>query len=107
MTNLVVSSKLGCISRGWEWQIPRDYFGFPVPQDIATNLSRVAVTSAVGTSSPLLSSCYTLPPPASHISLCPKNSLTPKRKKRNLRKEKKWRRGKGKKRENERREKIS
>lgn len=48
MTNLVVSSKLGCISRGWEWQIPRDYFGFTLPQDIATNLSRVALTSAVG-----------------------------------------------------------
>jgi hypothetical protein len=48
MSNLVVIAKVGCISRGWEWQIPQNYFGFPVPEDVAVNLSRVAVTSAVG-----------------------------------------------------------
>ncbi|KAI9639539.1 uncharacterized protein MKK02DRAFT_39849 [Dioszegia hungarica] len=47
MSNLVVIAKVGCISRGWEWQIPQNYFGFPVPEDVAVNLSRVAVTSAV------------------------------------------------------------
>lgn len=48
VTNLQITGDLGCIFRGFQYQIPRDYFGFPLPDDISKNLSKVAVTSVVG-----------------------------------------------------------
>lgn len=50
VSNLVITAKLGCIQRGWQWQIPDDYFGFKIPTDISQNLSKVAVTSVIGES---------------------------------------------------------
>jgi hypothetical protein len=50
VSNLVITAKLGCIQRGWQWQIPDDYFGFEIPTDISQNLSKVAVTSVIGES---------------------------------------------------------
>ncbi|WVR07198.1 hypothetical protein IAU60_004239 [Kwoniella sp. DSM 27419] len=47
VSDLVITNKLGCIFRGYQWQIPSGYFGFPVPDDINLNLSKVAVTSVV------------------------------------------------------------
>lgn len=48
ISNLVITGKQGCINRGFGWSIPSSYFGFPLPDDINYNLSRVAVTSVVG-----------------------------------------------------------
>ncbi|WWC89501.1 uncharacterized protein L201_004425 [Kwoniella dendrophila CBS 6074] len=47
VSNLVITGKLGCIFRGFQYQIPSGYFGFPVPDDINLNLGKVAVTSVV------------------------------------------------------------
>jgi hypothetical protein len=52
ISNLIETADLGCVQRGFEWAVPVQYFGFPLPTDIAVNLSRVAVLSVVGTSSP-------------------------------------------------------
>ena len=43
VTSLAVTTKVGCIYRGWEWQIPNQYFGFPLPDEINISLSRVAI----------------------------------------------------------------
>ncbi|KAK4687205.1 hypothetical protein P7C73_g2917, partial [Tremellales sp. Uapishka_1] len=48
VSNLVITGKEGCIFRGWQYQIPEDYFGFPLPDDINQNLSRVVTTSVAG-----------------------------------------------------------
>lgn len=48
----MIAGKQGCIQRGFEWQVPPNYFGFRLPDDIAYNLSKVAVTSVVGTPLP-------------------------------------------------------
>ena len=48
VTNLQITSSLGCVQRGFQWQVPRDYFGFPLPDDISKNISKAAVTSVVG-----------------------------------------------------------
>lgn len=50
MTNLQITNSLGCIQRGYQWQLPRNYFGFPLPDDISKNLSKAAVTTVVGKS---------------------------------------------------------
>ena len=47
VSNLQTTDSLGCINRGYQYQLPRDYFGFALPDDIAKNLSKVAVTSVV------------------------------------------------------------
>ncbi|OCF60415.1 hypothetical protein L486_00048 [Kwoniella mangroviensis CBS 10435] len=47
VSSLVITGKLGCIFRGFQYQIPSGYFGFPVPNDINLNTSKVAVTSVV------------------------------------------------------------
>ncbi|WWD17475.1 hypothetical protein CI109_101916 [Kwoniella shandongensis] len=47
VSNLVITEKMGCIFRGFQWQIPVGYFGFTIPNDINLNLGRVAVTSVV------------------------------------------------------------
>ena len=43
VTSLAITTKVGCIYRGWEWQIPDRYFGFPLPDEINISLSRVAI----------------------------------------------------------------
>jgi hypothetical protein len=43
-----VQNPLGCIYRGFQYQLPANYFGFPLPDDISKNLSKVAVTTVVG-----------------------------------------------------------
>jgi hypothetical protein len=43
VTDLAVSSKIGCTYRGWEWGIPERYFGFPLPDEINQSVSRVSV----------------------------------------------------------------
>ena len=48
VSNLEITGKLGCIFRGWQYQIPGNYFEFDLPTDIAQNFSKVAVTSVVG-----------------------------------------------------------
>ncbi|KAK8864227.1 hypothetical protein IAR55_001473 [Kwoniella newhampshirensis] len=47
VANLVITSKLGCIFRGWQYQIPGGYFGFDIPNDINLNLGKAVVTSVV------------------------------------------------------------
>lgn len=47
-SNLIINGKLGCIFRGFQYQIPNGYFGFTVPNDINMNLSKVLVTNVVG-----------------------------------------------------------
>lgn len=47
-SNLIISGELGCIFRGFQYQIPDGYFGFAVPNDINMNLSKVVVTNVVG-----------------------------------------------------------
>lgn len=47
-SNLIITGKLGCIFRGFQYQIPNGYFGFTVPNDINMNLSKVLVTNVVG-----------------------------------------------------------
>jgi hypothetical protein len=43
VTNLALTSKVGCTYRGWEWGIPERYFGFPLPDEINQSVSRVSV----------------------------------------------------------------
>ncbi|WWC61677.1 uncharacterized protein I303_104262 [Kwoniella dejecticola CBS 10117] len=47
VSNLVITDKLGCIFRGYQYQIPSGYFGFSIPDDINLNLSKAVVTSVV------------------------------------------------------------
>ncbi|ORX36847.1 hypothetical protein BD324DRAFT_473117 [Kockovaella imperatae] len=47
VSNLQITDKLGCIYRGWQYQIPDGYFGFDLPTDISKNFSKVVVTSVV------------------------------------------------------------
>ncbi|KAK1924426.1 hypothetical protein DB88DRAFT_540474 [Papiliotrema laurentii] len=47
VSDLQITNSLGCIYRGWQYQVPVNYFGFPLPDDISKNLSKVVVTSAV------------------------------------------------------------
>lgn len=47
-SNLIITGKLGCIFRGFQYQIPDGYFGFAVPNDINMNLSKAVVTNVVG-----------------------------------------------------------
>lgn len=58
MSNFVITADLGCINRGWQWQIPQEYFGFDLPGDINYNLSKVVVTSAVAFGIVLASSTW-------------------------------------------------
>ncbi|WVN88130.1 uncharacterized protein L203_103331 [Cryptococcus depauperatus CBS 7841] len=46
-SNLVITDELGCIYRGFQWQVPVGYFGFPIPNDISLNLGNAAITSVV------------------------------------------------------------
>ncbi len=48
VTNLQITNDLGCIYRGWQYQLPANYFGFTLPDDISKNLSKVIVTTVVG-----------------------------------------------------------
>ncbi|WVQ82192.1 hypothetical protein IAT38_004320 [Cryptococcus sp. DSM 104549] len=47
VTNLEITGKLGCIFRGFQYQIPSGYFGFSIPNDISLNLGRVVTTTVV------------------------------------------------------------
>ncbi|EIW70858.1 hypothetical protein TREMEDRAFT_61370 [Tremella mesenterica DSM 1558] len=58
VSNFVITADLGCISRGYQWQIPENYFGFILPDDINYNVGRVAVTSVVAFSFVLASGAW-------------------------------------------------
>ncbi|WWC70389.1 uncharacterized protein I206_104339 [Kwoniella pini CBS 10737] len=47
VSNLITTNKLGCIFRGFQYQLPNNYFGFEIPNDINLNLSKVALTSVI------------------------------------------------------------
>ncbi|WVQ77219.1 hypothetical protein IAR50_006902 [Cryptococcus sp. DSM 104548] len=57
-SNLEVTGKLGCIYRGFQWQIPTGYFGFSVPNDINMNVGRVVVCNVVSFSLVLISGAH-------------------------------------------------
>ncbi|KIR74495.1 hypothetical protein I310_02102 [Cryptococcus deuterogattii CA1014] len=57
-SNLIISGKLGCIFRGFQYQIPDGYFGFAVPNDINMNLSKVVVTNVVAFALVLISGVH-------------------------------------------------
>ncbi|ODO08945.1 hypothetical protein L198_00684 [Cryptococcus wingfieldii CBS 7118] len=58
VSNLVITGKLGCIFRGFQWQIPTGYFGFTVPNGINMNLGRVVVCNVVAFSLVLISGAH-------------------------------------------------
>ncbi|ODN79959.1 hypothetical protein L202_03833 [Cryptococcus amylolentus CBS 6039] len=58
VSNLEITGKLGCIFRGFQWQIPTGYFGFTVPNDINMNLGRVVVCNVVAFSLVLISGAH-------------------------------------------------
>ncbi|WVQ99254.1 hypothetical protein IAU59_006386 [Kwoniella sp. CBS 9459] len=58
VSNLVITGKLGCIFRGYQWQLPSGYFGFPVPNDINLNLGEAVVTSVVAFSLVLIAGIH-------------------------------------------------
>ncbi|ORY32587.1 hypothetical protein BCR39DRAFT_523035 [Naematelia encephala] len=58
VSNLVITAKLGCIFRGWQYQIPDNYFGFPLPANVSNNLSKAAVLSVVSFSLVLVSGAH-------------------------------------------------
>ena len=47
VTDLVITSQLGCIARGFTYVLPQSYFSFPLPDTLNTNLGSVATTSVV------------------------------------------------------------
>ncbi|TYJ53436.1 hypothetical protein B9479_005933 [Cryptococcus floricola] len=58
VSNLEITGKLGCIFRGFQWQIPTGYFGFTVPNDVNMNLGRVVVCNVVAFSLVLISGAH-------------------------------------------------
>ncbi|KIR55901.1 hypothetical protein I315_01783 [Cryptococcus gattii Ru294] len=57
-SNLIITGKLGCIFRGFQYQIPDGYFGFAVPNDINMNLSKAVVTNVVAFALVLISGVH-------------------------------------------------
>ncbi|WRT66187.1 uncharacterized protein IL334_003140 [Kwoniella shivajii] len=47
VSNLVITGKLGCIFRGFQYQLPSGYFGYDIPDDINLNFGKAVVTSVV------------------------------------------------------------